>query len=440
MTTLFLTELWERFSYYGMRAILVLFMVAPVAEGGLGFDTKQAASLYGTYTMMVYLLALPGGFMADRWLGPRRAVLLGGILMACGQFPMAVHSLAFFYAGMVADRDRHGAAQAEHQRDGRPPLRARRPAARQRLLDLLHGHQHRRAAGAAGLRLHRAERELQKLHRVAGARPGASWHWGFGAAGVGMLLGLASTSCSATVSAQAERGVGSRRSGRERGAEGEHRLTREDWKRIGAIFILFAFTIMFWAAYEQKGASLNLFAAKLVSTEIFGCGFPSSWLQSLTPFYVILLAPVFAVLWVQLGDRQPSSPAQVRARAVLHRDRVLLLMTPAAALTAGGKISPLWLVGRLLFRRDRRAVPEPRRTEHGDEARAREARRHHDGPLVLRDVARQQAGGISLGLLRGGRSRTLVRLYGGIAVGLLLATAILAILTPRVEKLMGTVR
>src|SRR5512145_2672006 len=84
LPTLFFTELWERFSYYGMRAILVLFMVAPVAHGGLGFDTKRAASIYGWYTMFVYLAALPGGLVADRWLGAWGSVLLGGIIIACG--------------------------------------------------------------------------------------------------------------------------------------------------------------------------------------------------------------------------------------------------------------------------------------------------------------------------------------------------------------------
>src|SRR6266542_358226 len=101
LTTLFFTELWERFSYYGMRAILVLYMVAPVAQGGLGFDTKHAASIYGTYTMSVYLTALPGGMLADRLLGARLAVLLGGIVIACGHFSMVFHSITFFYLGMV---------------------------------------------------------------------------------------------------------------------------------------------------------------------------------------------------------------------------------------------------------------------------------------------------------------------------------------------------
>jgi len=101
LPTLFFTELWERFSYYGMRAILVLYMVATPAQGGLGFDTKHAASIYGTYTMSVYLTALPGGMIADHWLGARLAVLLGGIVIACGHFSMVFHSLAFFYLGMV---------------------------------------------------------------------------------------------------------------------------------------------------------------------------------------------------------------------------------------------------------------------------------------------------------------------------------------------------
>src|SRR6185436_4012100 len=100
LSTLFFAEMWERFSYYGMRAILVLFMVAPAAAGGLGFVTKDAASLYGTYTMLVYMLSVVGGVVADRFLGAARAVFVGGIIIACGHFSMAVHSLSFFYGGL----------------------------------------------------------------------------------------------------------------------------------------------------------------------------------------------------------------------------------------------------------------------------------------------------------------------------------------------------
>ena len=100
LATLFFVEMWERFSYYGMRAILVLYAVALPATGGLGFSTERAATLYGTYTMAVYILSVPGGLIADRWLGARLAVVIGGIVIVCGQFLLTVSSLPFFYAGL----------------------------------------------------------------------------------------------------------------------------------------------------------------------------------------------------------------------------------------------------------------------------------------------------------------------------------------------------
>src|SRR5690349_12834477 len=101
LSTLFFAEMWERFSYYGMRALLILFMTAPLASGGLGFDTGVAGAVYGLYTSMVYLATLPGGWIADRLIGQRRAVLIGGMLIACGHFMMALPSLAGFYVGLT---------------------------------------------------------------------------------------------------------------------------------------------------------------------------------------------------------------------------------------------------------------------------------------------------------------------------------------------------
>ena len=101
LATLFLTEMWERFSYYGMRALLILYMVGSTQKPGLGFGEKHAASIYGIYTMMVYLMGIPGGFVADRWLGHKRAVFVGGIIIASGHFSMAVPGLPFFYTGLV---------------------------------------------------------------------------------------------------------------------------------------------------------------------------------------------------------------------------------------------------------------------------------------------------------------------------------------------------
>jgi POT family proton-dependent oligopeptide transporter len=101
LSTLFFTEMWERFSYYGMRAFLILYMTAAAGVGGLGLKTATAAAIYGTYTSMVYLVSLPGGWIADRLMGQRRAVLYGGILIACGHFSLAVPTVAFFYLGLV---------------------------------------------------------------------------------------------------------------------------------------------------------------------------------------------------------------------------------------------------------------------------------------------------------------------------------------------------
>ena len=101
LSVLFFTEMWERFSYYGMRALLILFMTAPVSAGGLGFDTAVAGAIYGLYTSSVYMACLPGGWIADRLIGQRRAVLYGGIIIACGHFCMAFPSLTTFYIGLT---------------------------------------------------------------------------------------------------------------------------------------------------------------------------------------------------------------------------------------------------------------------------------------------------------------------------------------------------
>ncbi len=122
LSTLFFTEMWERFSYYGMRAFLILYMVTPVADGGLGFSDPDAASIYGTYTGSVWGAAILGGIVADRFLGQYRSVLIGGIIIALGHFTLAFKALPFFYTGLGADRRRHRTPQAERQHARRVAL------------------------------------------------------------------------------------------------------------------------------------------------------------------------------------------------------------------------------------------------------------------------------------------------------------------------------
>jgi len=364
LTTLFLTEFWERFSYYGMRAILFLFMVASTEVGGLGFDTEKAAWIYGLYTGSVYLTAIPGGFVADRLLGLRRAVLVGGILIATGHYTLAFHGLSTFYAGLILIVLGTGLLK---------------PNISSMVGQLYAPDDDRRDAGFSifymGINLGAFVSPF--LCGYLGQRIG--WHWGFGAAGVGMTLGLlqyvlggkrlgtvgflreppkeAGKLWLLVAVAVALLGTALILSGQYRdylivgsaavlfawlllkGAENS--IER---KRIAAIALLFIFATLFWAGFEQAGSSLTLFADRITHDQFFG--HPSSWFQSVEPFFVITLAPVFAWLWVRLGSRQPSSPGKFAiALSLLSVSFFLVALASMLFEQQQVKVSPWWLVG-----------------------------------------------------------------------------------------------
>ena len=380
LATLFFTELWERFSYYGMRALLALFIVAPAAGGGLGLTTLEAARIYGNYTMAVYMLSIPGGFIADRYLGARRAVLIGGAIIACGHFTLALPAEGALYAGLALVALGTGLFK--------PNISAMVGA-------LYAPADERRDAGFSifymGINLggffaplvtgFLAQSPIFKDWLAArGFDPAMSWHWGFGAAGVGMTLGL--------VAFMLQRGrlagVGQAPAGGSptwgtsviviAGTLAVMALTvlsddaRFQWlralflavplaavawfafagsldaRRIAAVFVFFIAAMIFWAIFEQAGLTIALFADQLTRTEIAGWSFPSAWFQSLNPLFVIALAPLFAWGWVRLGSRQPSSPVKF-VLGLFFLGLSFLLMVPAALLTAEGRVSPLWLVG-----------------------------------------------------------------------------------------------
>ncbi|MCX6631863.1 MAG: oligopeptide:H+ symporter, partial [Candidatus Solibacter sp.] len=267
-----------------------------------------------------------------------------------------------------------------------------------------------------------------------GFDPTASWHWGFGAAGVGMIAGLVVF----FLRRRTLETVGHRPRTRSEnsGAAPAEPLTAREWSRVGAIFILFTFTIFFWAAYEQKGASLNLFAKQLVRTQLFGWEFPASWLQSLTPFYVILLAPVFARLWVSLGDRQPTSPTKF-ALGLAAIGCAFCLLVPASALTASGKISPLWFVAVYFLD----VCGEMCLSPVGLSTVTKVAPVRFVGLMMgawffATSLGNKLAGYLS-GFFVADDPAVLMRLYGGIAAGLLLAAAVLALTRPYLRRLMG---
>ncbi len=380
LRTLFFAELWERFSYYGMRALLTLFMVAPIANGGLDLPVGEAARIYGNYTMAVYMLSIPGGYLADSVFGAKRAVLVGGWVIAAGHFTLAVPWEGSFYLGLILVALGTGLLK--------PSISA--------LVGALYQKQDtRRDAGFSlfymGINIGAfiaplvtgflAQSALFKNWLgAAGFDPSHSWHWGFGAAGVGMVFGmmvfmwqLRSLPDRTTNQGLPENfwrnaisvvvGTGvlmgllmlSDRDGWQwlrliviavpvAAALLFGLSTDRDLKRIGAVFVLFVAAMVFWAIFEQMGLSIALFADKLTNNELFGVPFPSSWYQSLNALFVIALAPLFALAWLTLGTRQPSSPVKF-AIGLVFLALSFLLMVPAAHLTLAGKVSPLWLVG-----------------------------------------------------------------------------------------------
>ena len=390
LSTLFFTEMWERFSYYGMRAILTLYMTKTLAEGGLGFDEGYAALIYATYVSSVWYLPLIGGWLADKVFGARRAVLIGGIIIACGHYSMAINTRLNFYAGLILIACGTGLLK--------PNISAM-------VGQLYPAKDQRRDAGFSifymGINLGAFLSPIvvgflaqhpwfRGFISSLGLDPNSAWHWGFGAAGVGMTLGLVQyllgrrrLSHVGEPPSKSQKTEAAQTSGFDfitlglailggliGGGLGYlfgdaglisalfplvvgffagyllgtlRFLAGDELKRVIVIFILFVFSILFWMTYEQAGSSLTLFADRMTRTTIFGWAYPSSWFQSVPAIFVIIFAPVFAALWQKLGDRQPSSPGKF-IYGLLFAGIAFVVITIASMVGAGGRVSPMWLV------------------------------------------------------------------------------------------------
>lgn len=343
---LFGTEMWERLSYYGMRAILMLYMVAPIAAGGLQFDTPKAAQIYGSYTSAVYLTPLIGGWIADRFLGARLTVLIGGIIIASGHFCMAFPSLTTFYTGLMLIVAGTGLLKANITT---------------MVGSLYEEDDPRRDAGFSifymGINLGAflapfvcgtlAQAPFVKVWLQShGIDPNMSWHFGFAAAGVGMVLGLiqywVQRGRLAHVGNRPQKTVSQKAEGGAADISTES-FTRDELKRIAAILCLFFFSALFWMVFEQAGSSMSLFADQLTRNSIFGIHFPSSWFQSVNPIMIVIFVPVLSWLWVRMGNRQPSSPTKF-VFGLAFAGGGFLVLAWASRLSAGGLVSPMWLV------------------------------------------------------------------------------------------------
>lgn len=442
LTTLFFTELWERFSYYGMRAILILYMVAPCEEGGLGFSIKAAAAVYGLYTMWVYLLALPGGFIADRWLGAERAILLGGSIIACGHTAMVVPRLEFFYAGLAMITIGTGLlkpsisalvgnlyAPSDERRDAGFSLFFMGINVGAALAPFVCGY----LAQDAGFKAF-----LQSL----GLNPAHSWHWGFGAAGIGMMLGLAQFVGKAKGLGATLRGIKDKKntsSNQTTSNQATNSLSREEWRRIAVIGILFVFTVIFGIVSEQAGSSMNLFADRLTRTEILGWEFPSSWFQAAVPIFVIILAPLLSRLWLYLGDKQPSSPAKF-ALSLMFVSSAFGIMTLAAIAAADGKVSPFWLLGAFFLQEIGAVLLNPTGLSVVTKLAPMRLVGVMMGVWFLASAVASRIAGYLAGFFDERNTEFLAQYFGFIALLLLAAALVLAILTPGIRRLMGGVR
>ncbi|MEO2266384.1 peptide MFS transporter [Pseudoalteromonas pernae] len=341
---LFGTEMWERFGYYGMRAILVLYLVALVQEGGFGWSNADALSLYGTFTMAVYITPLFGGWLADNVLGQRKAIILGGLLMAAGHFTMGVpHSYLagqeenVFYVGLALLCLGNGLFK---------------PNISTMVGDLYQeGDQRRDGAFTIfymGINLGGALGPL-----VAGyAAATMGWQSGFIVAGIGMVISVV---MQMALSNKYLGDIGVIPSAKLSQAQSESNtkepLTKVEMDRIKVIFTMSVFSIIFWMGFEQAGGLMNLFANNYTDRMLFDFEVPASWFQSLNSIFIIVFAPLVAIIWLKLDKREPNSPVKFAIALIFL---ALGFITMILALMTQGQgdnlqISMMWLVLFYLF-------------------------------------------------------------------------------------------
>ena len=431
LSTLFFTEMWERFSYYGMRAFLILYMTAPVAAGGLGFDVPRASSVYGTYTGSVWVTPILGGLVADRILGAYRSVLLGGIVIALGHFTLALRALPFFYTGLALIVIGTGLLK---------------PNATTLVGSLYDEQDARRDAGFSifymGINLGAFIGPLL----AGGLAQKVDWHLGFACAGVGMTLGLIQYVLGRDRLRPAMERVASRvrRAAPVAGAPARAGggailgFTPIEWGRIAAVVVFFVFAALFWAAYEQAASTLNLLVDRYADRTVLGWTVPSSWFVAIQPLFVILLSGVFAWLWVWLGPREPSTPAKF-SLGLLFVGLSFVLLLPAGAIAQRGGgvlVSSLWLVGAYFLQ----VVGELCLSPVGNSAVTKLAPPRIVGMMMGVWFLSIGAGNKLAGWVAGlSASVPLTTLFGALAAVTLVAALVLFLLLQPVRRLMGGV-
>jgi POT family proton-dependent oligopeptide transporter len=487
LSTLFFTEMWERFSYYGLRPLLVLFMTAALASGGFGFDRTTASAIVGIYAASVYLASLPGGWVADRLLGLRRAIQWGAVLISAGHISIALSAFAGsqlpFFLGLILIVLGTGLLK--------PNISAI-------VGDLYPEGGARRDAGFAifymGINVGATVGQI--VTGVLGEKVG--WHWGFGAAGVGMLIGLfvymyRAPRTLGTIGLHPTRDPDPARQARQErnvkltlavglgllvlaivlvatgvldvsaAAIAESMtyvlvgtavlyftyifawggLTGDEKKRVVVIFVLFLGAAVFWAAFEQAPTSLNLFARDFTDRQVGGFEVPATWFQSINSLFIVLLAPVFAAMWMTLGrrGRDFSSPAKFALGLFLAGIGFLMMIVPAQAILRGGAgtlVSPWWLVGSYLFQ----TLGELFLSPVGLSSMTKLSPRKYVGQMMgiwfLATAVGNLIAGLAGGHIDPNQLDQIPRLFIMTTAGLMVGAVVLALLAVPIRRMMAT--
>jgi POT family proton-dependent oligopeptide transporter len=406
LMTLFFTEMWERFSYYGMRALLIIFMTKTIVDGGLGFDDPTAGAVYGLYTMGVYLLALPGGWLADRLFGLKKSVWYGGIIIALGHFMLAIPGIEGWISSGAEAKTTLSTLDTTSFFLG--------------LLLIVLG---------TGLLKPNISSIVGQLYPAGSSKRDAGFsifymginiggfiaplacatvaeydmHLGFGLAGLGMIFGLIQYK----LTGKALDGYGEVPvvvTPEEKAAQTKLKsltsviglvgivvigllfagvvpidveaiakssgtviaivatgylgyviafggLSRGDKNKVGVIAVLFFFSAMFWSGFEQAGSTLNLFAERFMDRTVFGWEVPTGYFQSINSLFIIIFAPFFASLWVWLGRKnlEPSSPLKFTFGLAMLGIGFFVMYFATKIAASGELAAPSWLIITFLF-------------------------------------------------------------------------------------------
>ncbi len=336
---LFFTELWERFSYYGMRAILVLYLVAEVDKhgplAGLGWSQAQALALYGWYTMSVYVASIPGGLIADRLLGQKKTIMLGGLFLCAGHITLAIPGLAFFYTGLTLIVVGVGLLKPNIS----TMVGALYPAG-----------DPRRDKGFTIFYIGINVGAFLSGLIVGYIGETIGWHYGFALAGVGMLLGQA-------VYMWGHRylkGVGefvAPQTNNDGSKLKAAPLTKEEKDRVFVLLLSFLIVIVFWGAFEQAGGLMSIYAKEKTARMIGSFEVPASWFQSLNPLFIMLFGVIVANFWVAWGKKghEASSLFKMAIGTLIMGTGFAFMVAASYQAASAGKAAMYWLVLAYLF-------------------------------------------------------------------------------------------